>query len=238
MKLASVGLAIASIKTAQAGFALIEEAITEGLRNLTVQDMRPGLRKFNPLTTTSISNIRDGFGCWCYFDDDSYQGRGNPLNDVDAMCKVLQQGYECFEMDDGGSCIDPWDVPYARPDLTTIVNEDYKTACEAINSGNNCATRACIIESRFSDHFLKTFNNGWQPEATLLHSDASWDMHASCPIKVSANTGVQHKECCGEYPLRFPYKKEGDRACCAGTTYDSGIFRCCNGETIEMVCEP
>jgi len=235
----STFVALAFVKQARAGFALIEEAVNAAIRaNQTAGG--PMLRSFAPLTNSAISTIRDGWGCWCFFDDDSYQGRGNPLNDVDAYCKVLQQGYECFEMDDGNTCQDPWDVPYTPVDLQTVVNEDYETACQVANGRNNCAKRACIIESRFSDKIMKYFNThgvgGF--DTSILHSDPAWDMHQSCPIKVSANSGSQHKQCCGEYPMRFPYKAEGDRECCqvSGVTYDKGLFDCCADGSIELGC--
>lgn len=239
MKLLHATLSLAMARQAHAGFALIEQTIQDTLsaRERESNGTRPSLRQFSALTASAVAGIRDGWGCWCYFDDDSYQGRGNPLNDGDAACKVLQQGYECFEMDAGGTCMDPWDVPYVSVNLATVINEDYTAACEAANGNNNCAKRACTIESRFSDRILRYFDaiNG-NYDTSMMHTSGSWDSHTSCPIKVSANSGVQHKECCGTYPLRFPYKQTGDRACCEGVTYDKGLFQCCPDGNIELVC--
>lgn len=236
MRLIYTGLAVVFIKQASAGFALIEEALqAAGRKNNTMDG--PGLRRFNTFISDTIATIKDGWGCWCYFDDESYQGRGNPLNDVDNYCKVLQQGYECFEMDDGNTCMDPWDVNYAYIDLQTVVNEDYASACEIENGRNNCARMACIIESRFSDKILKYRYAGGTFDPALLHSDPNWDIHSQCPIKVTTSQKYMQKECCGEYPIRFPFKQSGDRGCCQGTTFDEGIFQCCQDGSIEIVCD-
>ena len=56
-----------------------------------------------------------GYGCWCNFDGDghnSVQGRGKPVDEWDANCKVLRDNYECIMMDAQdqglvGDCI-PW----------------------------------------------------------------------------------------------------------------------------------
>jgi hypothetical protein len=236
MKLFQAGLAILLTKQAHAGFALIEAALNTAINHNKTLTSGPGLRSFNQLVDNVIVSIRDGWGCWCYFDDESYQGRGNPINDVDSYCKTLQQGYECFEMDDGNTCMDPWDVPYVAVDLTSIVNDDYESACNAQNGRNNCAKRACIIESRFSDMILKYYAAGGGFDALLMHDNNAWDVHSSCPIKVIGNAGAIHKECCGDYPERFPFKQTGDRGCCQGVTFDTGLFQCCQDGSIEVVC--
>lgn len=236
MKLIYAGIAIAFTKTAHAGLALIEEALNSA--GGAADRNRTGLRSFGTLADFSISTIKDGWGCWCFFDDDSYQGKGPPLNEVDAMCKVLQQGYECFEMDDGGTCTDPWDVVYAPIALTNVVGDEYADLCQANNPRNNCARRACIIESRFAKEILEYVDeHGTAGFATEnLHSDSAWDQRAKCPIRVSAQNANNQKECCGDYPYRFPFKQTGDRGCCNGVTFDNGLFKCCPDFSIELVC--
>lgn len=64
----------------------------------------PSLR-FSDFQMNSIfADINQGWGCWCYFDENSGRGRGQALNEGDALCKVLQHAYECIQMDYDG-CI-------------------------------------------------------------------------------------------------------------------------------------
>lgn len=35
------------------------------------------------------------YGCWCYFGDDHGKGIGGPIDQIDAMCKKLHDGYTC-----------------------------------------------------------------------------------------------------------------------------------------------
>ena len=43
--------------------------------------------------------LLDQYGCWCYFEDDHGNGRGKPINEIDAQCKILHDGYACAIMD-------------------------------------------------------------------------------------------------------------------------------------------
>ena len=59
------------------------------------------------------SGLDLGYGCWCHFNSDHFgHGRGEPVDGIDKMCKVLAQGYECTEMDSVGC--DPYTVDYAK----------------------------------------------------------------------------------------------------------------------------
>merc|ERR1712035_308095 len=54
------------------------------------------------------------YGCWCYFDSDHGKGKSQPVDDVDAICKMLHEGYECAILDAeeaGEECV-PWEVDY------------------------------------------------------------------------------------------------------------------------------
>merc|ERR1712000_267674 len=66
-------------------------------------------------------------GCWCYFDDDHGRGKGQPIDDLDGVCKTLHEGYECAMRDaeaEGTTCV-PWEVAYvsAIGGATTTLQE-------------------------------------------------------------------------------------------------------------------
>merc|ERR1712048_1127229 len=110
------------------------------LENLTKQ--------FSADVTNTINNLNE-YGCWCYFYDDHGRGKAQPIDAVDEMCKILHDGYECAMRDaedEGTTCV-PWEVSYfsAVGGTGLTIPEE----CIAANPGNNCATRACMIEGTF-----------------------------------------------------------------------------------------
>ena len=34
----------------------------------------------------------NGFGCWCYFENDHGRGKSQPVSAVDGACKILHDG--------------------------------------------------------------------------------------------------------------------------------------------------
>ena len=99
----------------------------------------------------TIGQITD-YGCWCYFFSNVGRGRGEPQDNIDALCKVLADGYTCITIDSeeetGGSCSqDPWDIEYN--DIIGQTGGTYYDLCSANNPGDNCAIRSCVIETQF-----------------------------------------------------------------------------------------
>lgn len=46
------------------------------------------------------------------------------------------------------------------------------------------------------------------------------------------------KKCCGDYPIRKPYKTlNGERKCCKGKTYNTFYFTCCSDGSLKNVCD-
>ena len=41
----------------------------------------------------------DGYGCWCYFEDEHGLGRSQPKDQIDAHCRTIHDGYTCAIMD-------------------------------------------------------------------------------------------------------------------------------------------
>merc|ERR1712173_314058 len=54
----------------------------------------------------------NGYGCWCYFT--KVAGKGSPQNEIDDLCRTLQNGYDCAILDgreENEECV-PWDKQY------------------------------------------------------------------------------------------------------------------------------
>jgi len=71
-------------------------------------------RSFGSAWAQEIIGAINGYACWCYFQDAHGRGKGSPVNEVDAQCKILHDGYTCIMMDaeDEGKNCAPWDVKY------------------------------------------------------------------------------------------------------------------------------
>lgn len=232
-------------------------AATFSLASASMQDIEKSLRMMGKKTTLTrsfagpwasqiVSNI-NGYGCWCYFQDNHGKGRGSPKNEVDSLCKTLQDGYSCIMMDAmamNETCT-PWEVPYqAGSGLGLAADEpendslEYavRSSCESANSGDNCATRACMVESYFVMKMFGIFLGGVDFDPNLKHDLGGFDRIQECPM---LGVGVEaEKECCGVYPLRYPFKVEtsnGNKGCCGDKTYLSDLMMCCPGDQIEFV---
>merc|ERR1712098_305164 len=93
--------------------------LADNLKRHATNSTSASVRSFASAWGSRIIESIDGYACWCYFQDDHGKGRGKPVNEMDARCKVLQDGYTCIMMDadDEGNdnesfdegCI-PWDV--------------------------------------------------------------------------------------------------------------------------------
>lgn len=202
----------------------------------------------------------DGYGCWCYFEDDHGKGRGHPANEIDQLCQVLHQGYECAMLDNDeeavaqnqanltpapfGSknnapassvtssepCI-PWEVDYASGNKGQI--DSIVADCAFRNPDSNCAMRSCIVESYFVTNVFQLFFGSNPFDDTLQHSKG-FNPRQDCPV----NKGeYSPRSCCGLYPFRHPYKTyDGARACCGHKTYDVAILTCCEDDKVRMSC--
>lgn len=171
-------------------------------------------------------NAINGLGCWCFLGDYHGQGRGNPLNPVDELCKSLHNGYECAMRDaeDEGSSCTPWEVVYTS--AVGGINVTLREACDAANNGNNCAIRACVLEGTFVEGLLDFFI---LQQGSISVFQAPFD----CPVNNVG--GPSPKACCGEYPDRFPFKtNNGDRGCCGQRTYNTQTLSCCDASTSSV----
>ena len=62
-----------------------------------------------------------------------------------------------------------------------------------------------------------------------------FDHTKDCPSTGGAGGGKKEiDDCCGEYPMRFPYSTEdGKRGCCSGKTFDAQNLLCCPDGSIR-----
>merc|ERR1712178_411844 len=218
-----------------ADVARMVEKMKNSLNSTGVTD-----RAFTGAVANSLNDLinnHGAYGCWCYFYDDVGRGKGTPVDEIDAFCKLLNEGYECAirdSEDEGVSCV-PWEVDYF-PGLG--VGTNLYNSCKELND-NVCSIRACAIEGHFTNNLVAILLAGNSMNyADYGHFDGFDASHdAGCPVKPGVKGSPANKSCCGAYPARFPYKNlDGDRACCGSRTYNTQLLNCCEGGQVRANC--
>lgn len=227
--------------------------LADKISGIASNSTNENLRSFGTAWGSKIIESIDGYACWCYFQDDHGKGRGKPVNEMDARCKVLQDGYSCIMMDaddegnDNGShddgCI-PWDVDYNSASGLGLsaadpLNDNFlyaiRRGCERANKRNACAQRSCKVEGYFVMNMFLDYLNAVTFDPSLKHDLGFFHPKDDCPI--GGEHSPSDKECCGEYPIRFPFKTlEGDRGCCGQRTYNALVLNCCDNGKVKAVC--
>jgi hypothetical protein len=226
------GVALAKITFA--GFTELKIA----LENNTSVNTRPGPGSRGlGSTTAEFANS----GCWCYLDGTHGKGRGKPLDEKDELCRVLHHNYECLIME--GICGDePWNINYSTDvngdtsftyfallgmaGVQATTEEQMVNACETQLS-EDCHKKVCKVEMNFARQMI--IKKTELVVLDTLHANGFDPLtDASCEVEAGFDSG---KNCCGDYPNRFPYKtnaRDGSgRQCCGSKTYNDQLFQCC-----------
>merc|ERR1712178_117332 len=125
-----------------------EQSLDDNSFNIPLRSFAPNGGTWSWIGQALLQMIGEGYGCWCYFQEDVGKGKSDPIDRLDSICKILHQGYECSMLDDS-SCV-PYNAQYNRPNVFFIGNkEQIRPACEAINAGNQCNINACTVETSF-----------------------------------------------------------------------------------------
>lgn len=231
---------VALFQHAQARFAQMDEQYAK-LVNETIRMSQMGRfgaehKAFLGIIAASLESLTN-YGCWCYFEEEHGRGRSHPQNEVDAICKVMSDGYDCAIRDglaEGEPC-EPWTVEYNAAGSLGRFDNSLQVACQEANPGNTCGIRACTIEGNFVLQIFATFLSGYEFDPSLHHfgvdGHAPWDPTEHCPIKRGP---VSEISCCGFYPERFPFRiVNGDRACCGSFTYKTSKLQCCGEDLLK-----
>lgn len=133
-------------------------------------------------------HMLENYGCWCYFYDvipysTDRKGRGQPVDDFDALCKQLHEAYECAVIDNEEqgleSCV-PWEVEYSTAGLFYTF-ESLTEACETANDGDSCKVHACVIEANFVSEVIDLVMIGNQiPRYASFKHDNGFDAGSEC----------------------------------------------------------
>lgn len=171
------------------------------------------------------------YGCWCTFEDQKYnhkkKTRGQPMDEWDQNCKELKMGYECAMVDAasrGESCV-PWttEYPIAGAGMSERIISRY---CEIVSDGDLCKEATCIVETYFINRLAEFIIPGQPPgflnldyvDPRLLHENG-FSPGDECIRMPGTEKKSKEKDCCGDYPRRYPFKTMNKQCC------ESGVIR-------------
>jgi len=183
------------------------------------------------------------YGCWCFFDDEIVgNGKGTPRDFIDEECRDLHKAYTCAAAEIQGC--EPWTVEMSHGTQSFNspgVNGDIKRACEYANrflpmldngvALSACAIAACTAETKFLQNVNTFLLSGDADYDAYTHSGANkkdggigtFNYEKECVAEcLQQGNCIQDKDprqCCGEYPDRFPFKVHAgdavnEKACC------------------------
>lgn len=165
----------------------------------------------------------DGYACWCFIKGEV--GQSQPIGNTDKHCFRLHMGYKCIDMDsrDLGIECDSKETSY---NVSWLYKRRYTGMYEWVYncSDNNdfCSEKACIVESHFIKGLVSMDMTNWEGyELDMKHSNGVFDYEGECP---TTGGPPPEKECCGEYPFRYPYNTMG------------GFMQCCANGRPSFVC--
>ena len=143
--------------------------------------------------------------------------------------------------------------------------QNLNSECEAVNIPGSCEAQTCKVEGYFVQSYFMYAIFGGGIDRSMRHEEG-FDFDGICNINYSLSrknfalsalgeislkndvpsrdsrqfefelpTLVQ-EDCCGEYPIRYPYRHGGEKKCCRQTVYNSGLFFCCEDGTVQFAC--
>lgn len=238
-----IGFCALSLTVPQFAYAGYDQMV-ESLGRL--QQYNETFRAFGSAWSVQMLSAIDGYGCWCYFEGGHGQGRGHTQNEIDSLCRMLADGYDCILADsaaEGDDECEPWAIDYnSGPTFDYLGSSKpealLRKSCARANKRNECAERACMVENYFIINlfsWLLTTGNSF--DSSLQHDDG-WKNDVCHGTSNDVNNSVESSMfCCATYPKRFPYKDMGgQRDCCGEGTYNTITHECCAGNIVKVVC--
>ena len=122
-------------------------------------------------------------------------------------------------------------------EASLVSNCDRSNNVDPVTGTGYCANAACKVEGKFVlDIFSYLFLSGVGIDGSMKHDAANFDYDNTCAPSGKHNEPSE-KECCGDFPVRIPYKTYGgSRACCGSSVYDATIRECCSDGFPKLQC--
>jgi len=184
-----------------ADFRQMSDDFQQGLQ-VALMSARSDLPNGQPLSQISGLSDLEGYGCWCYFNDETndYKGKGLAMDSTfDLACRTLRHSYECAQMDYVNDAEDseeennieechPWNVTYSS--ALFCEKDILDSCCDTFNknpdgSRNDCAYYACLTENHFVKQVIELLVLDGESMDNGLVWSAGFDASTEC-IPVAA----------------------------------------------------
>lgn len=184
------------------------------------------------LNSVQLFHVREiiGYGCWCQFGYDKlYTSFGNPKDQIDTLCMVLNEGRQCTRQiteEEGEIFCDPTEQNY-NVDMADIFGypdweERIVEQCALLD--DPCKERACNLETKFVIEFSQIKNT---IDDDLKHRNGFEVSTETCEVRESRLTKTEYK-CCGQFPKMRRVAAFGPNwQCCGNKCFDPEIDNCC-----------
>ena len=124
------------------------------------------------------------YGCWCNFDNMPNFLGGDPVDEIDRACKILQESYRCVQIDDENELqkCDIYTTKYipstsfystfgASPEQ---VIDNISADCSRENGASGCAYNLCTIEGFFLTEMLSLLTSSGKWNHKHKHTSPFW----------------------------------------------------------------
>jgi len=180
------------------------------------------------------------YGCWCFPDgpDDMSAGYGEPVDDIDRMCKKLNQCYRCASMKFGkNEC--PANADYQFQGVEDAVTGRRYVDC--LDEEGTCERSLCECDKQLAGS-IGNLEDDWEQDYHAKWGNFNREQTCRTPASLGwgkesrsmgsyghhGNGGNQPDACCGKEGELFPYNTDsGRRSCCGSRTFNTELMKCC-----------
>jgi len=185
-----------------------------------------------------INNLQ-GYGCWCHFDEQHGQGKGQPVDVFDTHCMKYHHMVACAKREIA-DC-DPYDTTYQ---VTTTNGENGEILYDCETGNTPCQTATCYSQKHFVSLLLtEQLENLKVPDYPSFSSWKNGGSFDNQSCKVPHNGRPRDEMCCGTWQHNtkrlLKFGRHLSRSCCDkedGTfkTYDSNLATCCDDGSVRV----
>lgn len=160
------------------------------------------------------------YGCWCNFNNMPNFLGGDPVDEIDRACKILQESYRCVKIDDENE-LQECDIYTTKYIPSTSFYSTFGASSEQIidnisadcsrkNGASGCAYNLCTIEGYFLTEMLSLLTSSGKWNHKHKHTSPFWSeiKEQKCAVDIEIDTEYEHLDL--EQTGRFDFKGESN----------------------------
>ena len=183
---------------------------TDGNALMIQQILSVYLDQLNVNDTLVLSRKMLSYGCWCQILAERKHGQGEPIDEIDLICKQYQQCSKCVELDHqdgvlvGNNSLERCSWETAQYD--TLVFNGARIECDS--AGESCGVAQCKCDEELAFQLAQNVDLFEQKFST----EDGFKFGDECHPINSSSSGIGYSilhlsdattECCGQYPARY-----------------------------------